>query len=46
MTDYGYDPAALLLNMIEGAATEAFADRSEAIGCAKNLFLLFVEYSE
>ena len=46
MTDYGYDPAALLIYMIEGAATEAFADRSEAIGCAKNLFLLFVEYSE
>jgi len=46
MTDYGYDPAALLLYMIEGAATKAFADRSEAIGCAKNLFLLFVEYSE
>lgn len=46
MTDYGYDPAALLLYMIEGAATEAFADRSESIGCVKNLFLLFVEYSE
>ncbi|MDE0243454.1 MAG: hypothetical protein OYG31_01945 [Candidatus Kaiserbacteria bacterium] len=46
MTDYGYDPAVLLLYMIEGAATEVFADRSESIGCAKNLFLLFVEYSE
>lgn len=44
--DYGYDPTSLLLYMIEGAATKEFADRSESVGCAKNLFLLFVEYSE
>jgi len=46
LQDYGYDPTSLLLYMIEGASTEEFADRSASVGCAKNLFLLFVEYSE
>ena len=46
MGEYGYDPASLLLFLLEGASTEEFADRSESIGCAKNLLLLFVDYSE
>ena len=44
--EYDYDPASLLLFLIEGASTEEFADKSESIGCTKNLFLLFVAYSE
>lgn len=46
MEEYGYDPYSLLLSLIEGASTEEFADMSESIGCVKNLFLLFVAYSE
>ena len=46
MDEYGYDPASLLLFLIEGASTEEFADMSESIGCTKNLLLLFVGYSE
>ncbi len=44
--EYGYDPASLLQFLIEGASTEEFAEMSESIGCTKNLFLLFVAYSE
>ena len=44
--EYEYDPASLLLHLIGEASTEEFADMSESTGCMKNLFLLFVEYSE
>ena len=46
MEEYGYDPTSLLLYMIEGASTEEFAAMSESVGCVKNLFLLFIAYSE
>ncbi len=46
LQEYGYDPASLLLFLIEGASTEEFAEMSESIGCTKNLLLLFVAYSE
>ena len=44
--EYGYDPPSLLQFLIEGASSEEFAEMSESIGCTKNLFLLFVAYSE
>ena len=46
MEEYGYDPTSLLLYMIERASTEEFAAMSESVGCVKNLFLLFIAYSE
>ena len=44
--EYDYDPAALLLYLIEAASTRESAATSASIGCTRNLFLIFVAYSE
>lgn len=43
-TGYNYHEPILLEHLIEGAATEEFAQSAREIGCVKSFLLLFVDY--